>query len=99
MNPHKLTTNQKVVGSNPTDRTPKSRIGVDDDLAGFGIGNRLTRNEQVRGSSPLVGFRSLSLSTKVREETNLDTFNLELVGETTQPTRLFVVALRHVSEG
>jgi hypothetical protein len=44
----------------------------------------LTRNEQESGSSPLVGFRSLALSAEPREETDLDAWNVALVGETRQ---------------
>ena len=48
----------------------------------------LTRNEQVSGSSPLVGSRSFCFSAKLREEADLDALHAELVGvarETIQP--------------
>jgi hypothetical protein len=44
----------------------------------------ITRNEQVSGSSPLLGFSSLCLSAEPREETDLDAYDVALAGETTQ---------------
>ena len=47
-----------------------------------------TRNEQVSGSSPLVGSWFSCLSATLREEADLDALNAQLVGvarETMQP--------------
>jgi hypothetical protein len=55
-------------------------------FSGVRIRNRLTRKEQVSGSSLLLSFRSLSLSAEPREETDLDALNVALVRETTQLT-------------
>jgi hypothetical protein len=47
-------------------------------FSGVRIRNRLTRKEQVSGSSLLLSFRSLSLSAEPREETDLDSLNVAL---------------------